>query len=87
MGTETRSNLAIIDGSAIAATIYTELRSAVADLGERGLTPGLAVVLAGGRSGEFGLRPEQDAPLGRGRLTVIPSRITGEHKTNAICCR
>lgn len=36
-----------IDGNAVAAALYAELRSAAADLAERGLTPGLAVVLVG----------------------------------------
>jgi methylenetetrahydrofolate dehydrogenase (NADP+)/methenyltetrahydrofolate cyclohydrolase len=47
MSTETRSDPTIIDGTAIAATMYAEFRSAAVDLAERGLTPGLAVVLVG----------------------------------------
>ena len=37
----------IIDGTATAAKMLAELRSAAADLAERGLTPGLAVVIVG----------------------------------------
>ncbi len=37
----------IIDGRAIAAKVYTELRVEIASLAERGLRPGLAVVLVG----------------------------------------
>ncbi|MEP7071410.1 MAG: bifunctional methylenetetrahydrofolate dehydrogenase/methenyltetrahydrofolate cyclohydrolase FolD [Verrucomicrobiota bacterium] len=37
----------IIDGRAIAAKVYTELRAEIASLAERGLRPGLAVVLVG----------------------------------------
>ncbi|MET4608959.1 methylenetetrahydrofolate dehydrogenase (NADP+)/methenyltetrahydrofolate cyclohydrolase [Bradyrhizobium sp. JR4.1] len=41
---------ALIDGVAVAARIHSELRSAVENLSERGLTPGLAVVLVGSDS-------------------------------------
>src|SRR5436190_14802254 len=37
----------IIDGRAIAEKVYTDLRSEIAELKSRGLTPGLAVVLVG----------------------------------------
>ena len=37
----------IIDGRAIAEKVYRELRSEIAELKSRGLTPGLAVVLVG----------------------------------------
>lgn len=44
----TQSNEAtLIDGTAVAASLHSELRSAVENLVERGLTPGLAVVLVG----------------------------------------
>jgi methylenetetrahydrofolate dehydrogenase (NADP+)/methenyltetrahydrofolate cyclohydrolase len=39
--------MTIIDGTAIAAKIHEESRAAIAQLAERGITPGLAVVLVG----------------------------------------
>jgi methylenetetrahydrofolate dehydrogenase (NADP+)/methenyltetrahydrofolate cyclohydrolase len=39
--------MSIIDGTAIAARIHEESRAAIAQLKERGITPGLAVVLVG----------------------------------------
>lgn len=39
--------MSIIDGTAIAAKIHEESRAAIAQLKERGITPGLAVVLVG----------------------------------------
>lgn len=41
------SGATLIDGAAVAAKLHSDLRSAVANLTERGLTPGLAVVLVG----------------------------------------
>ena len=37
----------IIDGRAIAEKVYAQLRGEIAELKQRGLTPGLAVVLVG----------------------------------------
>jgi methylenetetrahydrofolate dehydrogenase (NADP+)/methenyltetrahydrofolate cyclohydrolase len=37
----------IIDGVAVAAKVHDETRTAIADLAQRGITPGLAVVLVG----------------------------------------
>src|SRR6266403_1329103 len=37
----------LIDGRAIAETVYADLRGQIAELKSRGLTPGLAVVLVG----------------------------------------
>ncbi|WP_025038450.1 bifunctional methylenetetrahydrofolate dehydrogenase/methenyltetrahydrofolate cyclohydrolase FolD [Bradyrhizobium sp. DOA9] len=42
-----RRETILIDGAAVAASLHSELRSAVENLVERGLTPGLAVVLVG----------------------------------------
>lgn len=42
-----KSEAAVIDGTAIAAKLYDDLRTAVASLTGRGLTPGLAVILVG----------------------------------------
>lgn len=42
-----RSPATLIDGAAVAAKLHSDLRSAVGNLAERGLTPGLAVVLVG----------------------------------------
>ncbi len=39
------SGAALIDGAAVAARLHSDLRSAVASLSERGVTPGMAVVL------------------------------------------
>lgn len=60
---------ALIDGAAVAAKLHSDLRNAVRHLSERGVTPGLAVVLLGNdpassvyvrnklrRSGEVGFR-------------------------------
>lgn len=42
-----RSPATLIDGAAVATKLHSDLRSAVGSLAERGLTPGLAVVLVG----------------------------------------
>ena len=40
----------LIDGKAVAKRVLEECRSAIAELAAAGHTPGLAVVLVGGRS-------------------------------------
>ncbi len=37
----------LIDGRAVAGKVYEQLRTEIADLAARGITPGLAVVLVG----------------------------------------
>ncbi len=37
----------LIDGRAVAEKVYAELRGEIAELKQRGITPGLAVVLVG----------------------------------------
>ncbi|WP_245311068.1 bifunctional methylenetetrahydrofolate dehydrogenase/methenyltetrahydrofolate cyclohydrolase FolD [Bradyrhizobium valentinum] len=99
MGTHT-SEATLIDGAAVAAGLHSELRSAVENLVERGLTPGLAVVLVGNdpassvyvrnkirRSVEAGLRSfhhELPSTTSETDLLSLIDRLNSAHDVDGI---
>ncbi|WP_426420601.1 bifunctional methylenetetrahydrofolate dehydrogenase/methenyltetrahydrofolate cyclohydrolase FolD [Bradyrhizobium genosp. A] len=94
------SEATLIDGAAVAATLHSELRSAVENLVERGLTPGLAVVLVGSdpasavyvrnkirRSVEAGLRSfhhELPSTTSETDLLSLIDRLNSAHDVDGI---
>lgn len=90
----------LIDGTAVAASLHSELRSAVENLVERGLTPGLAVVLVGSdpassvyvrnkirRSVEAGLRSfhhELPSTTSETDLLSLIDRLNSAHDVDGI---